>query len=213
MSNEELGGFKRNNSFGVGHEPPPPPNYYDDWYYVEKGEKKGPISAVEIKCLLNNGQIVDDTHVWRSSMKDWTTIRDSELYVFVENTPPAIPTTIIGNGYVWVMAFFPLILGLIDASIAAHNRLENFKTFYGIKPNLISPGITFKVFASVAGLFAMFDFLRLKRAGYGNLKLGLLSFFLPVFYLFMRAKLLKQKPYYAITWIVMLILGILIDSD
>jgi hypothetical protein len=95
MREGELGGFRRDDSFESEDGPPPPPNSYDDWYYVEKGEKKGPVSAVEIKHLLNNGQIADDTHVWRSGMKGWSTIRESELYALVDNIPPPISSNLI----------------------------------------------------------------------------------------------------------------------
>jgi hypothetical protein len=192
--------------------PPPPPNNYDDWYYVERGEKQGPASAIAIKALLNSGEIADDTYVWRRGMKDWCTIRESELCGFVDDIAPAISSHMVGNGFVWAMAFLPIIFSVIDASIDSYNR-EQAARFWslGLTPHLISANLAWKIYAPVNGFFALLDFIRLKKAGYGTLLRGLLAFFIPVVYLFLRARLLKQRPSYAIVWLAMLVSGLLIE--
>jgi GYF domain 2 len=211
-----LGGFTRDD--GSFSETDQSTNFenptYDDWYYVEHGEKKGPISAVAVKSLLNSKEIAGDTYVWRKGMKDWCTIRESDLYGFVDNIPPPISSNLIGNAYVWIMAFLPIIFAVIDASVGSYNQDEAARFWsLGFTPHPINADVALKIFAPINGLFALLDFQRLKKAGYATWQRGLLAFFLPVVYLFIRAKLLKQRPYYAIVWIAMFVLGVLIDSN
>ena len=203
----ELGGFRRD-----GDGPPPLPSSSDDWFYVDQGEKKGPLSAVAINHLLNTKEIGDDTYVWRKGMKDWCTIRDSDLFGFVENQPPAISSYMVGNGYVWVMAFLPIIFAVIDASIDSYNQ-EQAAGFWGLgfTPHMISANIAWKVYPLVNGFFGWLDYNRLKKAGYGSWWDRFCAFVVPVVYLFRRAKLLKQRPYYAITWLVMFVISLVVD--
>jgi hypothetical protein len=56
-------------------------------------------------------------------------------------------------------------------------------------------------------LLSVLDFLRLKKAGHRSLWLGLAATLLTPIYLFARAKRLEQRPFYAIAWIISLILG------
>jgi hypothetical protein len=214
MRDGELGGFRRDDSFEADDGPPPPPNNYDDWFYVEQGEKNGPISAVAIKHLLNTKKIAADTFVWRKGMKDWCTIRESELYGFVDNQSPAISSHMIGNGFVWIMAFLPIIFAVFDSSISAYNQDESARFWgLGMQPDPISENLSWTIYGVVNGLFGWLDCRRLKKAGYGAWRRRALAFFIPVIYLFIRARLLKQRPYYAIAWLIMFVLGLLIDNN
>lgn len=43
-----------------------------DWYYAEGDERRGPVSAEDIKQRIQSGQLPQSTLVWEQSMKDWT---------------------------------------------------------------------------------------------------------------------------------------------
>jgi GYF domain 2 len=196
---ETLGGFTRDDdSFAeaaVSAETNSPG--YDDWYYVVDGEKKGPVSAVAIKNLLNNKDIAADTHVWRKGIKDWCTIRESELHAFVDSEPPPLSSELVNNSLVWIIAILPLVISLVDASLVENNA-QPLKWYHIMFINIP---------------FLTWDARRLNRAGYNSgwiLGAGLI--FIPV-YLFLRAKMLKQSPAYGIVWIICLVLAVLIDSN
>jgi hypothetical protein len=61
-----------------------------EWHYVDKGVRRGPVSATMIEDLLNKKEIETDTQVWRKGMTDWKSIRESDLAELVATEPPAI---------------------------------------------------------------------------------------------------------------------------
>lgn len=42
-----------------------------EYYYMEGGERVGPLTAEEFNGALQAGKIRPDTHVWRTGMQDW----------------------------------------------------------------------------------------------------------------------------------------------
>jgi hypothetical protein len=206
-----LGGFTRNGSSADADAPPDfDQSNYDDWYYVGDGQKNGPISAVTIRRLLNDRKISASTLVWRRGMKDWSTIRDSDLEAFVESEPPTISPQHIGNGYVWVLATLPLLWGFIDASIAYSNQEAAVRTIVLGFPYQPSRGLPWQLTFLVNGILGWLDDRRLQKAGYGTTwtRVFAVSFF-PV-YLFVRANRLKQRPSYAIVCIISFVVGMLL---
>lgn len=43
----------------------------DEWYYVQSGERKGPVSFDRLKVIAANGWLAPDDLVWRAGMADW----------------------------------------------------------------------------------------------------------------------------------------------
>ena len=41
-----------------------------EWYYVEEGERIGPVSEADFQGLISVGTVTDETHVWNDGMKD-----------------------------------------------------------------------------------------------------------------------------------------------
>jgi hypothetical protein len=93
-----------------------------DWYYVANGARRGPTTATTIKELLNKKEIETDTQVWRKGMPEWKPLRESDLGELVAAQPPAISSKHIGNGYVWMLALLPLVLGVIEPVVSASNQ-------------------------------------------------------------------------------------------
>src|SRR2546428_4847826 len=42
-----------------------------NWYYMDNGERKGPVDDNEFGRLANIGQMTADTLVWREGLSDW----------------------------------------------------------------------------------------------------------------------------------------------
>jgi hypothetical protein len=192
--------------------PPPLPNSEKDnspeWYYVAKGARQGPTTASAIKTLLGKKEIETDAQVWRKGMLEWTSLRESDLAELVATEPPAISPQRIGNGYVWTLAFLPLIWGIVDASIDASNQQAAARTIVLGFPYTPSKGLPVQIPVLVNALFGWLDELRLRKAGYGSKWMRVAAVLLTPVYLFARAKRLKQAPWYAVCWIVTFLLGI-----
>lgn len=43
----------------------------DQWFYVEAGERRGPVSEADLKVLISQGVVLADTLVWRQGLADW----------------------------------------------------------------------------------------------------------------------------------------------
>jgi GYF domain 2 len=190
--------------------PPPLPNMgdTDSWYYVTNGVKHGPVSATTIRDLLRRKEIETDAQVWRKGMLGWKSIRESDLAELVATEPPTISPQHIGNGYVWVLAILPLVWGVIDASINASNQQAAARTIALGFPYHPSRGLPFQIPIVVNALFGWLDESRLRKAGYGSNWLRAAAVLLAPVYLFVRAKRLRQTPWYAICWIVTFLFGI-----
>jgi hypothetical protein len=200
--------------------PPPLPNVGEantqgssEWYYVTNGTRRGPTTAAAIKELLKKKEIETDTQVWRKGMTDWKSIRESDLAELVATEPPAVSPLHIGNGYVWTLAFLPLLFGVIDAAIAASNQEAAARSLVLGFPYHPIKGVPVQIPVMVNALLGWLDDRRLKQAGYGSSVTRVTAVLFQPVYLFLRAKRLKQRPYYAVAWILSLLVGFLIYAS
>ncbi|WP_338691743.1 DUF4339 domain-containing protein [Bradyrhizobium sp. 26S5] len=110
--------------------PPPLPRSETaaEWFVIKDGARLGPVTASAIRAMIGRKEIEADAQVWRSGMPEWKRIRDSELADLVAAEPPPISSMHIGSGYVWVLAFLPLVFCFIEASIAASNQQAAART-------------------------------------------------------------------------------------
>lgn len=188
-------------------QPPPLPS----WYYVQDGSQRGPVSADELKALLRSKTIDPETQVWRAGLGEWRSVRTSELADTVENIPPPISPALVRNGLVWTVALLPLVFGLLDASIAYENeKIRAFALMLGRSVKNAYPEIPAAIPAGITLWLCVWDFLRLRKVGYDLRKIIWTAFVLPPVYLFIRAKRVKQRPTYAITWIVTTLIYLLL---
>lgn len=200
--------------------PPPLPDFEkannrtsNEWYYVSKGIRQGPTTAAAIKSLLDKKEIETDTQVWRKGMPEWKILRQSDLTDLVAAEPPAISPQHIGNGYVWTLAVLPLVFGVIDAAVAASNQEAAARTIMLGFPYHPSKGLPFYIPVLINGLLGWLDDRQLEQAGYGSRLTRITAVLFQPVYLFLRAKRLKQRPYYAVAWILSLIAGLLIYAS
>ncbi|MBB4427874.1 hypothetical protein GGD66_006457 [Bradyrhizobium sp. CIR48] len=200
--------------------PPPLPNFGDpnnqpstEWYYVANGSRQGPVPASAISELLKRKELKTDTQVWRKGMSEWKSLRESDLAEFVAAEPPAISGQYIGNGYVWTLALLPLLIGVIEAVVTASNQEAAARSLVLGLPYHPSKGLPFQIPLLVNALLGWLDDRKLKQAGYGSRVTRVTAVLFQPVYLFLRAKRLKQRPYYAVAWIISFIAGFLIYAS
>ena len=46
------------------------------WYYVEAGERKGPVELSLISEMIGNSSLGEDDYVWKKGFQNWTKIKD-----------------------------------------------------------------------------------------------------------------------------------------
>jgi len=177
--------------------PPPLPRSQTaaEWFIVKNGTRHGPLTAAVISSMLERKEVGTDAQVWRTGMSEWKPIRESDLSDLVATEPPPISSSQIGNSYVWTLAVVPLLIGLIEATLEANNA---------------SRGLPLQLPALVGALLGWLDYRLLEKAGYKSWGLRAAAVLLTPVYLFMRAKRLKQRPTYAICWLVSFAVGLLI---
>ncbi|MFZ4712321.1 MAG: GYF domain-containing protein [Bacteriovoracaceae bacterium] len=61
----------------------------DNWYYVERGERKGPITHDEMEVKIQNKFLGESDYVWKKGFENtWKKIKDvPELYVIFNTAP------------------------------------------------------------------------------------------------------------------------------
>jgi hypothetical protein len=185
----------------------------DSWFYVLGDAKKGPISALQIKELLNRGEIDTETDVWREGMREWQPLRESALGGLVAKEPPPVSNKLVRNGLVWTVAMLPLLYACIDAGIAQENQAAAARTIVLGMPFERTGHMPWVIPGTINAALCLWDNWRLKKAGYQNKWMLATAFALAPVYLFIRARVLKQKPTYAIAWLVTSIVGLLISSS
>jgi hypothetical protein len=185
-------------------------NTDSEWYYVSNGARNGPVAATVIGELIARKQLDSTDLVWRSGLADWQMIRESDLGFIVSNEPPPLSAANVSNAIVWVLAFLPLILGFVEVGMALDFNSKNdpfgFRSPAG-KP-YEGPEVHYRLYFFSYILMSGIDLERVRRAGYRlGWKTAILALFVTPVYLFLRAKKLKQRPTYAIAWIVFSILS------
>jgi hypothetical protein len=183
------------------------------WYYVVNGAQQGPLTAVAIKALLDKQEIKTETQVWRKGMTEWKSLRESDLAELVAAEPPAIPSQHIGSGYVWTLALLPLVFGVIEAAISASNQEAAVRSLALGFPYHPIRGLPYQIPVLINACLGWLDDRKLKQAGYGSRLTRVTAVLFTPVYLFLRAKHLRQRPYYAVAWIISMFVGFLIYAS
>ncbi|MFT6633670.1 MAG: hypothetical protein ACJAS4_003641 [Bacteriovoracaceae bacterium] len=69
----------------------------DQWYYVEAGERKGPVDIATVNELIANSSLGDDDYVWKKGFENWAKIKDREEFqetVAIEEVTDELPSVI-----------------------------------------------------------------------------------------------------------------------
>ena len=187
----------------------PPPDVENIWYYTDRGAKHGPVSSTTIEGLFARKQIDKDIFVWRKGMKDWTPIHATEFAEKIDDVAPPLPSHVVNNIIVWLLAFCPLIFAAIDDTIRRQQISQAVNGDVSALTSILSghqDGLSWAIPAASYFVLCLIDINLLYRAGYRAWYLGASALlFVPV-YPFVRANLLKQPPYYGFVFIVLLLL-------
>lgn len=54
------------------------------WYYVSNNQSIGPFSVEEMEELIENKTIYGNTYVWKSGLKDWIYLKNSDLAIYLQ---------------------------------------------------------------------------------------------------------------------------------
>jgi len=180
----------------------------NEWFFTENGQRKGPFSAAALVELLGAEKVSGDTLVWTKGMLGWQQLRATDLAIHLQDAPPPVASSEINNGLVWTIALAPIPYTFL----AAYRDLQLVQFPY--EDHTYIKLATFLVPAVVNAVLCLWDEVQLKRAGYANNWLTVSGILLAPAYLFLRAKRLKQTPYYGFVWIAVFVIGtILIGTD
>lgn len=62
----------------------------EKWYYVEDGERKGPISQEELKKLITLEILTPESYIWTKGLKDWKKLQEFPNLIETEEKSPPI---------------------------------------------------------------------------------------------------------------------------
>lgn len=61
------------------------------WYYVENGERVGPVEENELQALVENGGLASDGYVWKKGFENWTKLEEVEELAHLLEKPTQMP--------------------------------------------------------------------------------------------------------------------------
>ena len=170
------------------------------WFYEDKGQRIGPVSTEEMHKLYSDGKILTSTLVWMDDFgASWKQLQDTVLYASA-SLPPPIPAKLVGGAYAWILAFLPII-GALIIIILRHSF---------IVPSSL---MIFAAYFIVNSLLVLIDANIIDKSGRNTkgLYLRLWIIFVPV-YLFQRSRVLHERQYMVIVWIVSFVISIFVQS-
>jgi GYF domain 2 len=179
-----------------------------DWHYLDgSGSKTGPLSLAQMEALAKSEKIDRNTHVWKQGMKEWQPLRETELSsIFAENLPPPVPAALVNNSIVWFVAFIPLVVAIAEVILTPQYYVE---LHIVTAPKVQIPWF---IIWPINAALCLWDDRILRKAGYSTKAMAWFAVLLVPVYLFMRAKKLKQRPYYGFVWIACFAIGLLADA-
>lgn len=175
------------------------------WHYTRNGEKIGPVTKAEIEEKFAKQEISSDTHVWKEGMSEWTPILKAGFNTGAAEPPP-LASHLIGNGVVWLIAFLPIIFAVISSLLIGIRQEIGFQILSG-RENMvyigqfIPNGLPLIFTWSMTSLACLIDEARLRKAGYSSEPINRIATIIVPAYLFMRAQVIKEPPYYAFVWL------------
>ncbi len=174
-----------------------------DWHYALNGKQKGPVNDEEMRELIKDGKVDNDTTVWREGMPEWEPISKTRFNTQFKSPPP-LKGDSVNNTMAWLLGFSPIIGLSLEYILGG--------AIYGETLGYVaaqSGEFLWVHFVLVLSL-AFWDVKRLQKAGHTTKKYGFWFWFLPV-YLFQRSKHTHTTKAYFWVYISLLVLFILAD--
>ncbi|MCR4600897.1 MAG: GYF domain-containing protein [Clostridia bacterium] len=167
----------------------------ESWYYLEDGERTGPVSEKQVADLIKNGIINRDTMVWKQGLNGWTRIENTIFSNLTQQFVPATPMSALSDKWLWSLATVPLSVDLV---LTAVNPMidDKFLTAIVLFLNLI---------------FVCLDERHLRHNGIKTRAWMWTGFLLVPVYLFVRASKTNKNIVPGIFWCVLYILDVLLS--
>ena len=83
------------------------------WYYIDAGQRIGPVSSNDIRMAISQHEITKQTLVWRKGFSDWLPAHQTSLHTFFKTVVPRISPKAIHDKWVWCLATIPLTVNLL----------------------------------------------------------------------------------------------------
>jgi GYF domain 2 len=187
------------------------------WFYVQGGQRKGPVPADELRELLAAQTIDGETPIWRKGFADWQPLSTTEVGLQLKGTPPPVAANHVNNGLVWALAFAPIAYLFVDLAIL--NSQNTHIIQYQDDTPVYDPSfatfilpLTWLIPLLTNAALCLLDTRQLKRAGYSSEWLTLFALLLAPVYLFVRAQRLRQTPTYGFVWVASFIVSIILRA-
>ena len=129
------------------------------WYYTHGSGNLGPVTEQQMIALINDGSVTSNTMVWCKGFTNWFTLQETTLsrYLPIQQTTfskkimdtTANPVS-VDNTLVWILAFAPLIGGIIDVMLGIwiSTLVINIALSYMDDNNLKKQGVDTEKFGS-----------------------------------------------------------------
>jgi hypothetical protein len=189
----------------------------DEWFYVQGGQRKGPVPADKLRDLLAARTIDGETPVWRRGLADWQPLHTVGIGADLEETPPPVAVSEINNGLVWALAFAPIAFIFVDLAVlssqGAHTIqwIDDKPVYDAFYSDFLEP-LPWLVPLLTNAALCLIDTEQLKRAGYSSGWLTFFALLLAPVYLFARAQRLRQTPSYGYVWVASFIISIILRA-
>jgi hypothetical protein len=175
-----------------------------EWFFTAGGQRKGPVTADELRALLTSKSIDGDTPIWRKGLADWQPLRLSEIGATSAEEPPPVAASQINIGFVWTLAVAPIAYLFIEVTIRSYQLGRPWED------HSFLTALIWIIPAASNAILCLLDENQLKRAGYSPGWMTLFALLLAPVYLFLRAQRLRQRPAYGFVWIACFIASIVL---
>ena len=169
-----------------------------EWFYEKNGQRIGPVMEAQLIGLVGSGDISTQTLVWHQSLTQWQPLHATPLASQIPppTLPPALPSVVISNTLVWILAFAPIIGIFCEGFVAGAVYNGEHRAM-----RAVAEGEFFYITLIINIALSYWDERTLKKAGVDTSQYGKMAWLVPV-YLWKRAKALQQKPVYFWCWAV-----------
>ncbi len=90
------------------------------WYYLKNGCKYGPVSALKLKSMANNGELLESDSIWKQGMPSWQTAGTRKGLFKAGNLTAGNPTEVKQmNSNKFSMKKWIVIIGIVYAGMTA----------------------------------------------------------------------------------------------
>lgn len=71
------------------------------WYFVENGQRSGPVDLIELGRMLRAGRVGPQTLVWSDGMQDWAPLDQTDAGELLgeRRAPPSVPAAVPAPAY------------------------------------------------------------------------------------------------------------------